>query len=235
MISNPSGNATISKVPITASTRSARLHFFQSATITHRHATLHGSARDCLPRSEGKSYDWQIHILAPSAKCDQLHTYKNILILLRTGRQFAGLQAFGWILQTPLRWRRQSRANSSLPGVPADLGKYRESVSVRPCSRHPYRLLGSEFNDLRKKFPTRPNRELFEGSKELNRGNREPNRLIREESRLSDSIAVAAAGAFDRPRFDCRSGFLAPALAWRGTWPHYSRGGAIKSRRSDGL
>src|SRR5262249_60731779 len=29
-----------------------------------RHATLHGSARDCLPRSEGKSYDWQIHIRA---------------------------------------------------------------------------------------------------------------------------------------------------------------------------
>src|SRR5262249_15667492 len=84
--------------PITASTRSARLHFFQSATITHRHATLHGSARDCLPRSEGKSYDWQIHILAPSAKCDQHHTYKNILILLRG--KFASVQAFGGILHS---------------------------------------------------------------------------------------------------------------------------------------
>jgi hypothetical protein len=35
---------------------------------------LHGSARDCLPRRAGKSYDWQIYPLAPPVKCDRLHT-----------------------------------------------------------------------------------------------------------------------------------------------------------------
>jgi hypothetical protein len=34
-----------------------------------------GSARDCLPRREGRSYDRQIYPLAPPAKCDRLHTY----------------------------------------------------------------------------------------------------------------------------------------------------------------
>jgi hypothetical protein len=44
-----------------------------------------------FPEGTAKAYDWRIYPLALPAKCDLLHTYFNILILLRAGGQFASV------------------------------------------------------------------------------------------------------------------------------------------------
>src|SRR5262249_30951677 len=60
--------------------------------------------------------------LALPAKCNVLHTYHNILTLLRAGRQFAGVQAFGCIFaDSPLE-----RNGFELP-VPRENGYRSES------------------------------------------------------------------------------------------------------------
>src|SRR5215813_6736863 len=56
--------------------------------------------------------------IALPAKCNVLHTYHNILTLLRAGRQFAGVQAFGCIFaDSPLEGRVMSEPVSEIYGA----------------------------------------------------------------------------------------------------------------------
>jgi hypothetical protein len=87
VINNPSGNATISKITIPASTRSARLHFFQSATKSRiaRHVAF-GSARNCVREGRASATIVDIRACAVGEVRPASHILE-FMILLRAEQQ----------------------------------------------------------------------------------------------------------------------------------------------------